>query len=56
MTLLNATPDTFSYMVLGYGVILGSMALYIISLVLRMRRIDRELRFLEEMGTKEQGR
>ena len=54
MTLLNATPDTFSYMVLGYAVILGSVALYVISLVVRARRVDRELRLVEDLEGKGQ--
>lgn len=41
-------------MVLGYAVILGTMALYILSLVLRNRRIDRELRLVETLETEEQ--
>lgn len=49
MTLLNTTPDTFAYMVLGYGVILGTMAVYVLSLILRNRRIDRELLIVEEL-------
>jgi nitrate reductase gamma subunit len=49
MTLLSTTPDTFSYMVLGYAVILGAMAIYVLSLVLRNRRIDRELQIVEEL-------
>ncbi len=53
MNLLSATPDTFSYMVLGYAVILGTMALYILSLVLRNRRLDRELILVEALETEE---
>jgi hypothetical protein len=56
MTLLNTTPDTFSFMVLGYAVILGTMALYILSLVVRNRRIDRELRFVEEIEKESKGK
>jgi hypothetical protein len=49
MTFQGITPDTFSYMVLGYAVILGTMAIYILSLVLRNRRIDREMRLIDEL-------
>jgi hypothetical protein len=49
MILLNTTPDTFAYMVLGYAVILGTIGIYILSLVFRNRRIDRELLIVEEL-------
>jgi hypothetical protein len=47
-------PDTFSFMVLGYAVILGTMAAYMLSLVLRSRRINMELRMLEDLEVSEQ--
>ncbi|HEY70433.1 MAG TPA: hypothetical protein G4O08_07625 [Anaerolineae bacterium] len=47
------TPDTFSFMVLGYAVILGTMAAYTISLMLRSRRINIELRMLEDAQARE---
>lgn len=53
MTFQGLTPDTFSYMVLGYAVILGTMAIYILSLVLRNRRVDREFRLIDELETGE---
>lgn len=42
-----APADTLGYMVLGYAVFLGSMALYALSLALRFRSRVRELRALE---------
>ncbi len=45
--------ETFSYMVLGFTVILGSMALFILSLAVRYRSLKRDLDLLEEMETKE---
>jgi hypothetical protein len=36
------TPDTFFYFYLGYSIILGAMALYIVSLFLRWRRLKQE--------------
>ena len=47
MMIKATTPDTFSFMVLGYAVILGAMAAYILSLILRNLRIQNELRILE---------
>ncbi|MGD8813412.1 MAG: hypothetical protein PVI78_02940 [Anaerolineales bacterium] len=43
----GTTPDTFSFMVLGYAVILGTMAAYILSLVLRHLRVNNDLRLIE---------
>jgi hypothetical protein len=43
-------------MVLGYAVILGTMALYILSIFLRNRRIDRETRLVEALETEEQNK
>ena len=41
-------PQTGNYMIAGYVVILGGMALYVASLVIRFRRRLRELVMLEE--------
>ncbi len=53
MLFLTVTPDTFSFMVLGYAVILGTMVAYLLSLVLRDRRMKNELRMLEEAQARE---
>ncbi len=54
--LAGATPaDTLGYMVLGYAVILGVMALYVLSLVARTRARMRELERLEELEREEAG-
>lgn len=45
--------ETFDYMVLGFAVILGSMALLIISMVVRFRNLRRDLDLLEEMEAEE---
>ncbi len=42
------TPQTGNYMIAGYAVILGGMALYIASLFVRFRRRVQELTALEE--------
>lgn len=41
--------DTFDYMVLGFGVILGVMALYVIILILRFRNARRDREVLQEI-------
>ncbi len=48
MLFQDAPADTFNYMVLGYGVILGTMTLFIVSLFVRFRNLRRELEYLEE--------
>ena len=45
--------ETFEYMVLGFTVILGSMALFLLSMVVRYRNLKRDLDLLEETETKE---
>jgi hypothetical protein len=41
--------ETTVYMIAGYSVIFGVMLLYLISLVVRRRRIAQDLAVLEEM-------
>jgi hypothetical protein len=40
--------ETTNYMLAGYAVIFGTMALYLVSLVARWRRLQRDERMLEE--------
>ena len=49
MSFREAPADTLSYMILGYSVILGTITLFLISLVLRFRSLARELKVLEEL-------
>jgi hypothetical protein len=48
MLFQDAPVDTFNFMVLGFGVILGSMALFVLSFFVRFRNLRRELEYLEE--------
>ena len=48
MLFQEAPADTFNFMVLGFGVILGSMALFVISLFVRFRNLRREMEYLKE--------
>ena len=41
--------ETTNYMIAGYAVIFGVMALYLISLVVRRRNLLRDLELLEEL-------
>jgi hypothetical protein len=40
--------QTFGYMVLGYAVILGTMGLFIASLIVRTRNLKLDLKALDE--------
>ena len=41
--------ETTSYMILGFAVILGMMAVYILSLVVRIRNLARDKNMLDEL-------
>jgi Flp pilus assembly protein TadB len=49
---MNTTPNTFAYMIAGYAVFAVVMAAYLVSLILRFRRLRSDLRLLEEIETK----
>jgi hypothetical protein len=46
------TPDTSGYMIAGYAVFFIVSAIYIASLVVRHRNLQRDLETLEEMDRK----
>ena len=48
MFLLETTPDTSQYMIIGYAISFGVMLLYVISLVVRSRNLKQDLSTLEE--------
>lgn len=43
MVILDAPADTLNYMILGYGVILGGMAIFVVSLAIRFRNARRDI-------------
>ncbi len=45
--------ETFDFMVLGFAVIVGSMALFLVSLVVRFNNLRRDLDLLEEVESEE---
>lgn len=53
MYLLDGPADTFNFMLLGFAVILGTMALFIVSLVVRFRNARRDLELLGEIEAEE---
>ena len=50
MNLLQVGPaDTTSYMIAGFAVIFGVMSLYVLSLVVRKRNLEKDLEVLAEL-------
>jgi len=49
---MDATPNTFNYMVAGYIIFTIVMSLYIASLVSRWKNLQRESRILEDIDQK----
>ncbi len=52
MFLQEAPAETFSYMAFGFIVILGTMGLYILSLINRFRNVGRDMELLDEVSAK----
>jgi hypothetical protein len=52
MFLQEGPADTLSYMLLGYAVILGAMAVFVISLVVRFRNLRKDVELLDELEGK----
>ena len=50
--LQEAPADTFNYMLFGFVVILGTMGLYLLSLVNRYRNVQRDLELLDQVEAK----
>ena len=49
MFLFEATPDTSSYMIAGYAISFVTMFIYVASLFIRFRNLNRDLSMLEDM-------
>jgi len=49
MFFLETPPDTSQYMVAGYAIAFGVMLLYVLSLIIRSRNLNRDVSILEEM-------
>jgi formylmethanofuran dehydrogenase subunit B len=52
MYLQEAPAETFNYMAFGFTVILGTMGLYILSLINRFRNVERDMELLDQLNTK----
>ena len=53
MNLLQVPAETFNYMVMGYAFILGVLSLYIVSIIVRFRKLRQEAEMLREVETEE---
>jgi len=51
--LQQATPETTQYMIAGYAVIFGVLALYLVSLIVRSRNLKRDMEVLQELEAAE---
>jgi hypothetical protein len=49
MMLQEGPAQTTNYMLIGYTVIFGSMLIYVISLYLRQRNLERDLELMKEL-------
>ena len=49
---METTPDTSQYMILGYTVFFIVSAIYLVSLAIRNRNLQRDLQTLEELDKK----
>lgn len=45
--------DTLNYMIAGYAVILGTIGLYIVSLIMRFRSLRQDEVLLDEIGAEQ---
>ncbi len=50
MFLQEAPAETFNYMAFGFIVILGTMGLYLVSLISRYRGLERDMELLDEIS------
>jgi len=49
MFFLDTPPDTSQYMIAGYAIAFGVMLLYVASLYIRFRNLNRDMAMFEEM-------
>jgi hypothetical protein len=49
MFFLDTPPDTSQYMIAGYAIAFGVMLIYVASLFIRYRNLNRDLSMFEEM-------
>ncbi len=54
LLLQEGPANTTSYMIAGYAVIFGVMLIYLISLLVRQRNLEKDLEVLEEIQGEDQ--
>ena len=47
---MNGTAQTLNYMIAGFGVIFGTLLIYIASLALRFHRLQQEIAIFSELA------
>ena len=52
MFLQEAPAETFNYMAFGFIVILGTMGLYVLSLINRYQNLEKDMELLDELSEK----
>ncbi len=52
MFLQEVPAETFNYMAFGFVAILGTMGLYLLSLINRYRNLERDMELLDELSAK----
>ena len=50
---MDAVPETTTFLIAGYGVILVGMVIYLVSLILRFRNLRQDERMLEDLEKKD---
>ena len=50
---MDGPADTLNYMIAGYAVIFGFLALYLVSIAVRWRKLRSDEEMLENLGGKE---
>lgn len=51
--LLQDTPNTANFLYIGYGIVIGLLLLYLGSLVLRRRNLQKDLDLIEDLKAEE---
>ena len=56
MPLLQDTPDTASFLYIGYAIMIGLLVLYLASLAVRRRNLEKDLELIETLKAEAQAR
>ena len=56
MPLLQDTPDTASFLYIGFSIMVGLLVLYLASLAVRRRNLEKDLELIESLKAEAQDR